>query len=93
MPLSKMSALSLHKIETISHKNMPIVDRTRSHKSNESTPLIDIAERTNAEATHLTYQSVVYLGVADLYIRLLFFISSFVNSWSATYDSYTWGEL
>jgi hypothetical protein len=89
MPLSKMSALSLHKKETISHKNMPIVDKIRSHNSNESTPLMDIAVRTNAEATHLTYQSVVYLGVADLYIRLLFSISSCVNFGSATYDSYT----
>ena len=42
-------------------------------------PRIDIALSTNADDTHLRYQSHVYFGVADLKILVEFFNSSVVK--------------
>ena len=74
--MSRTNALSFHSIDTQSHSATPIVDIIKSVDSKPATPLMDIAARINVEATHLTYQSMVYLGVADLNILLEFASSS-----------------
>ena len=60
---------------TINHRVTPKSDRLRSYITSDSIPRMAIAESTNALATHFKYQSNVYLGVADLKIRLEFFNS------------------
>ena len=65
-PFNRISALSFHRIETTNHNVIPITDRPKSHICNSGIPLIDIAANTKIDATHLTYQSKVYFGVADL---------------------------
>ena len=93
IPLRRISALSFQSTDTISHKNIPMTDKMRSYIWNPSTPRIDIATRTKTEATHLIYQSKVYLGVDDLNILLLFSISSFVNFVSLFDKLYTRREF
>lgn len=80
-PLSNMRALSFHKIATISHRKIPMTEKIKSTNAHSGTPRILIAISTNADATHLIYQSRVYLGVADLKIRLELANSSLENSW------------
>ena len=63
-------------IDTQSHSATPQTDRTKSISSKPTTPRIDIADNINNDATHFTYQSMVYLGVADLNILLEFASSS-----------------
>ena len=52
-------------IDTQSQSATPQADRIKSVSSKPATPRIDIAANINIEAHHLTYQSTVYLGVAD----------------------------
>ncbi len=74
-PFNIMSALSFHKILTTNHRDTPMVDPIKSYKTQPSLPLTDIALRMNTLATHLIYQSTVYLGVADFNIRFEFLSS------------------
>jgi len=74
--LSRIKALSFHSIDTQSQSATPNVESAKSVNSNPGTPRIEIADKTNTDATHLTYQSSVYLGVADLNILLEFASSS-----------------
>lgn len=69
-------ALSFQAIETNTQPDIPNIESPRSHICKPSSPLMDIAARIKIEATHFTYQSMVYLGVADLNILVLF-LSSF----------------
>ena len=75
IPFSRMSALSFHKKETHNHRDIPKAESDRSYMCSPSIPLMDIDDNTNADATHLIYQSKVYFGVADLNILLEFFNS------------------
>ena len=57
----------------------PIIPVNESIKSNNGlicADLIDIAQIKIVDENHLTYQSTVYLGVADLKIRFELFCSS-----------------
>lgn len=55
-------------ILTHSHKDIPTTLRLKSHINKSLIPRVDIAARTKTLATHLTYQSRVYFGVADFKI-------------------------
>ena len=74
--MSRINALSFHSIDTQSQSATPNVERIKSGCSKPGTPRIEIADKTNTDATHFTYQSSVYLGVADLNILLEFASSS-----------------
>lgn len=79
-PFNNIRARSFHKILTTNHRDIPIIDNTKSNNAMPSTPRSDIAPSTNILATHLIYQSKVYFGVADLNIRLLFSSSALLIS-------------
>lgn len=63
---STINARSFHIIDTHNQRAIPIIENPKSHICNPSIPRNDIAHKTNIDATHFTYQSKVYLGVADL---------------------------
>ena len=71
-----MRALSFHIMLTTSHKPTPKIDDVKSTITSSGIPLTAIDVSIKALATHLRYQSIVYLGVADLNILLEFAISS-----------------
>ena len=74
--MSRINALSFQSIDTTNQSVTPITDRIKSVNSKPVTPRIDIAPNIKTDATHFTYQSMVYLGVADLNILLEFASSS-----------------
>ena len=84
-PFNMIRARSCHSTDTHNHNAIPQADKPKSTICNPSMPLIDIALNTKIDATHLIYQSVVCLGVADLKIRFELAISfgsyliSFIN--------------
>ena len=71
-----MSARSFHIILTSNHKKTPIIDDVKSITTSSGIPLTAIDVSTKALATHFKYQSIVYLGVADLNILFEFASSS-----------------
>jgi hypothetical protein len=74
-----IKARSFQRIDTMSHRNTPIVEEVKSNHANSVTPRIDMDIRMKKDATHFKYQSMVYLGVADLKILLEFSNSFLVN--------------
>ena len=77
-PFRIMRARSCHIIDTHNHNVIPTIENPKSYICRPSMPLSDIAHNTKQLATHLTYQSRVCLGVADLKILLEFSSSSLV---------------
>jgi len=69
------SARSFHANATNSQPRHPRKDRNVSRVLLYPAALTTIAQSKMSEATHFTYQSIVYLGVALLKILLLFSIS------------------
>ena len=78
MPLSKTNARSFHSRPTQSQPDTPTRDKHRSTNGNCCVERNANAHKRNILAIHLTYQDKSCLGVALLYILLLFSISSFV---------------
>ena len=74
---NRINALSFHAIDTYNQPAQPIKDKQVSRKGFKAEERTAIAISNIPEAPHLTYQSVVNLGVALLYILLLFSTSSF----------------
>ena len=73
----------------MSHRKIPTIENIRSTNAHSGIPRKLIATSTIAEATHLIYQSSVYLGVADLKILSEFSISSGVNFGSVSDKFYS----
>ena len=77
--------LSSHSAATTNQPITPIMEKLKSYTTKLSIPLIDIPVRRKTLAIHLIYQSVVYLGVADLNHLLEFFSSSWLGIFKKSY--------